>query len=236
VSIQTVSRYLVEHLRAIKHIRAVKVMDAGALLVTVSHVRFHEDIMIYVLAGELSTGFIKKTLNANTHADRHTLYIVALDLITEDHHTALMSDGLRLMLQAFGGKVYVYSEQGGEVRIFPVLITPNGHIQAEDPVNLADLSGDYATFDNKYILGVRKVAGFMRQEFHIPQPTADESLYACFELLGIEPGANLTDIKRAYRRKARTYHPDTNQSPGATEQMQAINEAYARILERYVDA
>jgi hypothetical protein len=226
----------VENLRAAKHVRSVKVMDAGALLINVSQGSFLEDIMIYVLAGELSTGFIKKTLNTNTHADRHTLYIVALDLITDDHHTALMSDGLRLMLQAFGGKVYAYSELAGEIRIFPVSITSTGHIQAESPVNLADISGEYATFDNKFILGVRKVAGFMRQEFHIPQPVADESLYACFVLLGIEPGAALEDIKRAYRRKARTYHPDTNQSPGATEQMQAINDAYARILERYVDA
>jgi len=49
-------------------------------------------------------------------------------------------------------------------------------------------------------------------------------------LLGIEPGATLNDIKRAYKRLARRYHPDIN--PGdrmAAAQFRQIAEAYETL-------
>ncbi|MBL8119962.1 MAG: DnaJ domain-containing protein [Anaerolineae bacterium] len=52
-----------------------------------------------------------------------------------------------------------------------------------------------------------------------------------YDLLGVSTDANLDDVKKAYRRKARKHHPDTDKSPGATERMQQINDAYARIIE-----
>jgi molecular chaperone DnaJ len=51
-----------------------------------------------------------------------------------------------------------------------------------------------------------------------------------YVLLGIEPGASLNDIKRAYRRLARRYHPDIN--PGdrmAAAQFRQIVEAYETL-------
>jgi len=44
--------------------------------------------------------------------------------------------------------------------------------------------------------------------------------------LGIGRDASEADIKKAYRVKARKWHPDVNQEPGAKEKFQAINEAY----------
>ena len=41
-----------------------------------------------------------------------------------------------------------------------------------------------------------------------------ESLY---ETLGIAKGASGDEIKKAYRRLARKYHPDINKDPGAEE-------------------
>src|SRR6188508_530547 len=49
-------------------------------------------------------------------------------------------------------------------------------------------------------------------------------------LLGIERGASLNDIKRAYKRLARRYHPDIN--PGdrmAAQQFRQIAEAYETL-------
>lgn len=51
-----------------------------------------------------------------------------------------------------------------------------------------------------------------------------------YKVLGLEPGASDEDVKRAYRRLAKKYHPDLN--PGDTEaarKMQEVNDAYDQI-------
>lgn len=47
-----------------------------------------------------------------------------------------------------------------------------------------------------------------------------------YEVLGIERNANEDEIRRAFRKLARQYHPDVNKSPEAESQFKAINEAY----------
>ncbi len=48
-----------------------------------------------------------------------------------------------------------------------------------------------------------------------------------YEVLGVSEGASAEEIKRAYRRLAKQYHPDLHPNdPTATEKMQQINEAY----------
>jgi hypothetical protein len=51
-----------------------------------------------------------------------------------------------------------------------------------------------------------------------------EDLYA---VLGVERSATMKELKSAYRKLARQYHPDKNPSPDATEKMSAIATAYA---------
>ena len=50
----------------------------------------------------------------------------------------------------------------------------------------------------------------------------------CYEVLGVAPTATPDEIRAAYRRLARLYHPDLNAGDGAEAEarMQAINEAY----------
>ena len=48
-----------------------------------------------------------------------------------------------------------------------------------------------------------------------------------YHILQVDPAASPEVIEAAYRRLARKYHPDVNNSPDTVRQMQAINEAYA---------
>ncbi|MGB3392161.1 MAG: DnaJ C-terminal domain-containing protein [Stenotrophomonas sp.] len=50
-----------------------------------------------------------------------------------------------------------------------------------------------------------------------------------YATLGVEPTAGDAEIKTAYRRLARKYHPDVSKEAGAEEQFKAVNEAYEAL-------
>src|SRR5205814_1452513 len=47
-----------------------------------------------------------------------------------------------------------------------------------------------------------------------------------YQTLGVARTASERELKSAYRRLARQYHPDVNKDPKATERFKLINEAY----------
>src|SRR4030081_1518150 len=47
-----------------------------------------------------------------------------------------------------------------------------------------------------------------------------------YQALGVPRTATQEEIQRAYRRLARTYHPDINKDPGAEERFKEVSEAY----------
>lgn len=47
-----------------------------------------------------------------------------------------------------------------------------------------------------------------------------------YEIIGVPRGATAEDIKRAYRRLARKYHPDVSKEPKAEERFKELGEAY----------
>ena len=48
-----------------------------------------------------------------------------------------------------------------------------------------------------------------------------------YEVLGVDKNASEKDIKMAFRRLAKKYHPDVNKEPGAEEKFKEAQEAYA---------
>ncbi len=50
-----------------------------------------------------------------------------------------------------------------------------------------------------------------------------------YDILGVEPSAGEAEIKTAYRRLARKYHPDVSKEAGAEEKFKAVNEAYEAL-------
>eukprot|EP00929_Paragymnodinium_shiwhaense_P083531 TRINITY_DN44566_c0_g2_i1.p1 TRINITY_DN44566_c0_g2~~TRINITY_DN44566_c0_g2_i1.p1 ORF type:complete len:463 (-),score=139.80 TRINITY_DN44566_c0_g2_i1:390-1778(-) len=47
-----------------------------------------------------------------------------------------------------------------------------------------------------------------------------------WKVLGVQPGASMSEIKRAYRRRALKEHPDVNKAPDAKERWNELSQAY----------
>src|SRR5512145_851628 len=53
-----------------------------------------------------------------------------------------------------------------------------------------------------------------------------------YKILGVERGASDEDIKKAYRKLARRYHPDVSKEANAKERFQEVSEAYETLRDK----
>jgi curved DNA-binding protein len=53
-----------------------------------------------------------------------------------------------------------------------------------------------------------------------------------YQTLGVARGASDEDIKKAYRRLARKYHPDVSKEPDAKDRFQEVSEAYETLRDK----
>lgn len=58
-----------------------------------------------------------------------------------------------------------------------------------------------------------------------------EALHSARALLEVSADADVAELARAYWRQARRMHPDLSTDPQATQQFQALNDAYRLILD-----
>ena len=53
-----------------------------------------------------------------------------------------------------------------------------------------------------------------------------------YKILGLERGASEEDVKKAYRKLARKYHPDVSKEANAKEKFQEVSEAYETLRDK----
>jgi hypothetical protein len=89
-----------------------------------------------------------------------------------------------------------------------------------------DRGGEYTAFG--WVNGAWSVIfpeSVLRTWFEQPaRPDEERTLYA---VLSVKPDTGSADLKTAYRRLARQWHPDVCREPGATQVFQTIQHAYA---------
>jgi len=59
----------------------------------------------------------------------------------------------------------------------------------------------------------------------------DKSDY--LRILGLKPGSSLDEVRKAYRIKARKFHPDLNKAPGAADRFIEATEAYEFLIQHF---
>lgn len=69
----------------------------------------------------------------------------------------------------------------------------------------------------------------LRQWFRQPSTPGEAATF--YSLLGIDRDAPLAEIKKAYKRAARQWHPDVNREPEAREMFEHVKEAYEILSE-----
>src|SRR5947208_893951 len=53
-----------------------------------------------------------------------------------------------------------------------------------------------------------------------------------YKILGVERGASDEEVKKAYRKLARKYHPDVSKEANAKEKFQEVSEAYETLRDK----
>lgn len=208
-----------------------------------------QEVIIHLIERGLSLNELKDTLAENNAVGRHTLFVLWADmLLPPENGLYTPPDWMEVMHTLYDGKIYGYDTYGQYVGVFPVYFEQQSgrygrFIRYGETIQAAKLRCDYVQVQTPYLDGywrmadfeaqtARKQAGGSRSSY----TTSDRhSMSAFYTVLSIEPNADKAAIRAAYRRLAREYHPDLNQSPDATAKMQAINEAYERIMQQFSD-
>lgn len=195
-----------------------------------------QQVLIYLMERPVTLSEVQETLQANTEAGIHTLLICWCDLLLPAEGGLYTPDPwMAALLSVYSDCIYGFEVAGKQAWFFPVHFEGSGPermIRYGPPVDFALLHTRSVHSSHPYLPGRWRIAGFgeLRRGVGEMPPRPRDPLAHSFELLGLANGADLQAVKRAYRRLARSHHPDLNPGPDAAARMQALNAAYALLL------
>ncbi len=234
----------------LKHAGAIIHEDGGDII----HLSLPtgEGISIHIIESSIPAYEIKNTIAYNQANGLYTLFILWADmLLPPEGHVIEVEDWEWPLLALYGDKLWAYDIFGGELFIYPIhydRIGPYREIRYGKTVNMRQLQGIVVEVETPFIRGRWRVATFSDKTPHKhhryqtdtdgqqpPRSTQPDSYAEYYAVLGISLDAEEEDVKTAYRNLARKIHPDVNKAPDATAQMQALNEAYRRLMSTFED-
>lgn len=206
-----------------------------------------ESVVIHLVERLMPINEIRDTLNENTAAGLHTIFVLWSDmLLPHEDQYHLAEDWMEVLLTLYQGKIYGYDSYGPYASVFPAYFEKASsgleyYVTYGDAIKASHLRCDQIHIETRYLTGTWRVADFSGEAARSSgQQRANgslnfrrHSLAEYFALLEISPNADRDAVRQAYRQLARLHHPDISSAPDSTNRMQEINEAYQRIMEQF---
>lgn len=210
---------------------------------------FENSVLLYLWNSPHSISQMASILTRNSKAGLHSLWVISESLILSAAHDPFLS----FLYAVTGNKIYAYKVVEDKIYILPTYFYWHKHTchhQFGLPVEISKLKfrNIERIFRGEPLLW--KVASFEAHQTpqreherfsfhrnyryqHRSSTKAPRALEAYYRILGVDIYADEEQIRQAYRRLARLYHPDLNASSNAKTRMQLLNEAYKHLMKRY---
>lgn len=204
-----------------------------------------EQIAIHLMERDIDVDYLSQIMKENAAQGKYTLFMLwAAMLLPEHGERYLPYDWMRVLLDLYGAQIYAFENYGQTVWLFPIHFDPIDNslwcdIRYGDPLEFDRLHCETIYTEGATLNGRWQVAWFdgeripprQQQTKHAANPPRQPTIHMYYEMLGITLTADLEEVKRAYRNLAMQFHPDYNKSEDATAKMQALNNAYEKIVE-----
>jgi hypothetical protein len=234
-----ISAFLVEEFQKSRPFLEVTIDDGDIIRVRTHH---GDIVTIYLIESPITVYEIRFMVEQNTRDGVFSLFLLWGELfVPVAGSTYKPNDWMAALLSLCGDKLYAFDPYGGDYLVYPVYFeghTLERHIRYGAAIRPSQLRTFHIRALAAGINGLWKVADFEPQTsdprrgspaHHEPYRPRD-ALSAAFDLLGVSHAATRAIAKQAFRQRARQLHPDVNQHPDAVAQMQALNDAYQRVL------
>jgi hypothetical protein len=246
ININWVNQHLIEELYSAPIVASVLHDGFDIVLVELTS---GEQIAIHLIERDIDIAYIQAVLEQNAANGRFTLFFLWSAMLLPEHgERYLPYDWMMTLLELYGDKIYAFENYGQNAWLFPVYFEPEPsglwrQVHYGEAVDMAALHCQVVHTEGGFLNGKWRIATFSAEpqprerrqragrHHREPQRPSRAAIFAYYDLLGLAYDADAETVKREYRRLALKFHPDYNKAPDATERMQAINAAYAKIME-----